>query len=71
VPKVKGKTLKQAKRSIRAHHCTVGRIRHAASRTVKRGHVIAQKPRPGKRLRHGAKVNVVVSSGKHRARNRL
>jgi beta-lactam-binding protein with PASTA domain len=26
--------------------------------------VISQKPRPGKRLRHGAKVNLVVSEGR-------
>jgi beta-lactam-binding protein with PASTA domain len=28
--------------------------------------VISQKPRPGKRLRHGAKVNLVVSEGRRR-----
>jgi hypothetical protein len=64
VPKVKGKTLKLAKRSIRTHACTVGTIKHATSRTVKKNRVISQKPKPGKRLKHGAKVNLVVSKGR-------
>jgi PASTA domain/Divergent InlB B-repeat domain len=64
VPKVKGKTLKAAKRAIKSHHCSVGKIRHAASRRVKKGHVISQKPKPGKHLRRGAKVNLVVSKGR-------
>jgi hypothetical protein len=63
VPKVKGKTLAAAKRAIKSRHCRVGTIKRATSRTVKKGHVISQKPRPGRRLRHGAKVNLVVSKG--------
>ena len=64
VPKVKGKSLSAAKRSIKTHNCSVGKIKHATSRTVKKGHVISQKPKPGKRLKHGAKVNLVVSKGR-------
>jgi serine/threonine-protein kinase len=64
VPKVKGKTLSAAKRSIKSHACSVGKIKRATSMTVKKGHVISQKPRPGRRLKHGAKVNLVVSKGK-------
>jgi hypothetical protein len=64
VPKVKGKTLKAAKRAIKSHACSVGKIRHAASRRMKKGHVISQKPKPGRHLRHGAKVNLVVSKGR-------
>jgi beta-lactam-binding protein with PASTA domain len=64
VPKVKGKTLRAAKRAIKSHACSVGRIKHSTSWTVKKGHVISQKPRPGRRLKHGAKVNLVVSKGK-------
>jgi hypothetical protein len=65
VPKLKGKTLKAAKHSLRAHNHRVGKIKHAASRTVKKGRVISQKPRPRKRLRYGGKVNFVLSTGKH------
>jgi hypothetical protein len=64
VPKVKGKTLRAAKRAIKSHHCAVGKVRRAASRKVKKGHVISQKPRAGRHLRHGAKVNLVVSTGR-------
>jgi PASTA domain/Divergent InlB B-repeat domain len=64
VPNLKGKMLKFAKRSIRTRSCTVGTIKHATSRTLKRGHVISQKPKPGSRRRHGFKVNLVVSSGR-------
>ena len=63
VPKVTGKSLSAAKRAIKTHACTVGRIKHATSRKVKKGHVISQQPKPGKRLKHGAKVNLVVSKG--------
>jgi alpha-tubulin suppressor-like RCC1 family protein len=64
VPKLKNKTLTAAKRSIKADDCTVGKIRHATSRTVKRGHVTSQTPKPGSRLKQGAKVNLVVSKGR-------
>ena len=64
VPKVKGKSLKAAKRAIKAHNCRVGKIKRAFSKKVKKGHVISQKPKPGKRLKHGAKVNLAVSKGR-------
>jgi beta-lactam-binding protein with PASTA domain len=64
VPKVKGKTLAAAKRAIKSRHCSVGKIKRASSRKVKKGHVISQKPRPGSRLKRGAKVNLVVSRGR-------
>jgi hypothetical protein len=64
VPKLKGKRLRRAKRAIKAHDCTIGKIKHATSTKVKKGHVISQKPKPGKQLAHGAKVRLVVSKGK-------
>jgi len=64
VPKVKGKRLSAAKRAIKAHNCSVGKIKHSFSSKVKKGRVISQKPKPGKRLKHGAKVNLVVSKGR-------
>jgi PASTA domain-containing protein len=64
VPKLKEKTLAAAKRSIRSHACSVGRIKHAASQTITKGRVISQRPKPGRRLQHGAEVNLVVSKGK-------
>jgi Tol biopolymer transport system component len=63
VPKLKGKTLPGAKRLIKSHHCAVGTIKHARSRTIEKGHVISQRPKPGRRLNHGAKVDLTVSKG--------
>lgn len=63
VPKVKGKTLRAAKRSIHSHACSVGAISHAASPQIERNHVIAQNPKPGRRLKQGARVSLVVSAG--------
>jgi eukaryotic-like serine/threonine-protein kinase len=63
VPKVKGKTLKAAKRAIKGAFCSVGSVRKVASAKVKKGHVISQRPKPRRHLKHGAKVNLVVSKG--------
>jgi PASTA domain/Divergent InlB B-repeat domain len=63
VPNVKGKRLAVAARAIKAHDCRLGRVKRAHSHTVKKGAVISQKPKPRKRLPHGAKVNLVVSKG--------
>jgi hypothetical protein len=62
-PALKGMTMSAAKRSITSHDCTVGRIKHEISSRIKRNHVISQQPKPRTRLRLGAKVRLVVSSG--------
>jgi hypothetical protein len=64
VPNLKGKTLAAAKRSIKAHHCSPGRVTSATSPTIKKGPVISQKPKPGTRLVARAKVRLVVSIGR-------
>ncbi|HJQ75280.1 MAG TPA: PASTA domain-containing protein, partial [Gaiellaceae bacterium] len=61
VPKLKGKTLKIARRLLKSHNCGLGKVTHRFSRTVKRGHVISTKPKAGRHLRHGAKVRLVLS----------
>jgi len=63
VPRVKGKTVTAARRSITAAACAVRSVRRAASHTIARGRVISERPEPGTRLMHGAKVNLVVSAG--------
>jgi PASTA domain len=65
VPRLQGKRLAAARRTIRKAHCTVGRVRHARSSRA-RGRVIAQSPRPGLRRSMGTKVNLVVSKGRRR-----
>jgi hypothetical protein len=66
VPRVKGKTLTAAKSSIAAGHCSVGNVEHTASPKIRAGRVISQKPKPGLQLKHGARVDLVVSTGRRR-----
>ena len=66
VPKLRGKTLLAARRVLRSRHCALGRVRHGYSRTVRRGRVVAQRPRAGTRRPRGAKVSVTVSRGRRR-----
>lgn len=60
VPKVKHETLTGAKRAIKKAHCAVGRVTRVKSTKKNKGRVIAQKPKPGKHLRKGAKVALKV-----------
>jgi beta-lactam-binding protein with PASTA domain len=61
---VVGKKRQKAARAIRRAHCTVGRVRHKWSRRFTKGKVISQHPRARTILRHGGRVNLVVSIGK-------
>ena len=58
-----GKPLATAKTRVRRAHCRVGKITRKHSSPRKKGKVIAQSPRAGKRLANGAKVNLVVGKG--------
>jgi hypothetical protein len=62
-PDVSGMTLPRAKRAIAHANCRVGKIRRAYSKTVRRGRVISEKPKPGTVLRNRGRVNLVVSRG--------
>jgi len=57
---VVGLTLAKARTRIRAHHCRTGKIKRKAASRKKRNHVLAQSPRPGRRLANGARVNLTV-----------
>jgi pro-kumamolisin-like protein/PASTA domain-containing protein/IPT/TIG domain-containing protein len=63
VPNVKGKSLSTAKRALKAHFCSAGKIKQAFSSTVTAGHVISQSPKAGTHLRHNGKVSLTVSKG--------
>jgi hypothetical protein len=63
VPNVVGKTLRSAGSAVSHANCRLGRVKRAFSQRVKRGRVIAQSPRPGRRLRARAPVSVVLSRG--------
>jgi hypothetical protein len=58
VPKLKGKTLKQAKRSIRNADCKLGNVR--GEKKSKVAEVTKQGPKAGKVLVPGAKVSVTL-----------
>ena len=61
VPDLKRKTLLTASRTLARANCRAGKIRRAYSKTVKRGRVISQKPKPGTVLPNRGKVDLVVS----------
>jgi len=63
VPKVVGKSLKLAKRALTRAYCSVGKITMVASSKIKKGRVISQKPKRGKRLKQHTKIRLVVSRG--------
>jgi beta-lactam-binding protein with PASTA domain len=67
VQDVKRKTLPAAKRTIARANCRVGKIRRAYSKSIKRGRVISEKPKPGTVLPNRGKVNLVVSRGRRRS----
>ena len=66
VPKVVGKRVASAKRTIAKRHCRAGKVGYAYSRKRKKGIVISQSRRPGQVLPARSKINLVVSRGRRR-----
>jgi hypothetical protein len=64
VPRLIGRTPKQARRAIVEHLCSVGRVSHGRSPDRLRGRVIHQHPRAGRRLREHARVRFRVGLGR-------
>lgn len=62
VPNLVGKTLQAAKRAIRKAFCSVGKVTAVAS-SARKGRVVSQRPRHGKRVRPHTKIRLVVSKG--------
>jgi F5/8 type C domain/PASTA domain len=69
VPKLKRRTLRVARRLLNRAHCSLGKVRHARSRTVRRGLIVSQRPTPGAERAAQARVSVVVSLGRSRRRS--
>ena len=63
VPKLKKKTLKQARTALRRAGCAVGRVSRKRSSKVRKGRIISIRPAAGRRLKRNAKIAIVVSSG--------
>jgi Domain of unknown function DUF11/PASTA domain len=68
--RLSGVTLSIAKVVIAALNCKVGKIKAAASKTVRKSLVISTSPGPGKTLSEGSAVGVIVSSGPPKPRRR-
>lgn len=66
VPNLKGETLHAATGAIGKAHCSLGRITRRYSATIKRGHVISQKPKPMLTEPGGSKIALLVSRGHKR-----
>lgn len=66
VPNVIGKRLGVAKRAIERSHCATGRVSRAYSQRQKKGIVISQSRRAGRKLPFGSKIGIVVSRGRRR-----
>jgi hypothetical protein len=64
VQEVRGMTLATARRMVVRGNCQVGKIRRVYSTAVKRGRVISQRPRFGRVLAGGGRVDLVVSRGR-------
>ena len=61
VPKLKGKTLRKAKRLIKRANCALGRVKRKEVSRVKPGRVLSQRPKAGAVKTAGTKVHLVVS----------
>lgn len=61
VPKLAGKTLGQAKASLRGAGCKVGKVSKIKGPKKKKGKVIKQNPKAGRLLASGAKVTIKLA----------
>ena len=71
VPRLRGLTLKRAKRRLRRARCRLGKVRRPKSRRLRRRKLVVKKqsPRPGARRANGARVKVTLGP-KRRPRRR-
>ena len=63
VPSLFGLTVTGAKARLKAHGCTLGRVRRVYSKVIRAGYVLGQSPKKGATLAHGAPVGISVSRG--------
>jgi hypothetical protein len=63
VPRLKSLSLKRATSKLRNAGCARGKVRRAYSPKVKKGLVVSQSVKAGKRLKAGSRIGLVVSRG--------
>lgn len=61
VPDLRNRTLPSARRRLKKHNCTLGRVKKRHGPRRKRGRVIAQKPAPGTKLPNNGRVSLVFA----------
>jgi hypothetical protein len=66
VPALRGKTLAQGRRLLRARHCHAGAVSWRRSSAIRRGRILASRPARGARVRSSTRVALVLSSGTKR-----
>ena len=64
VPKLKNVALPKATLKLKRGGCARGKVKYVFSNKVKKGRVIAQSAKPGKKLKAKTKVKLTVSLGK-------
>ena len=60
VPKLRGAKLRNAKLTLRANGCRVGKVKRAKGRGVKKGRVLRQSRKAGRSFAPGTKINIRV-----------
>ena len=60
VPNLRGRTLAAARRALRARNCRLGAVTRVRARGVARGRVLSHRPRAGRVLPSGTRVQVRV-----------
>jgi PASTA domain len=60
VPRLRGKTLRQARVALARGSCRLGRVTRRPAARTRRGRVIGQRPAPGRRLPDRSRVNIVL-----------
>jgi hypothetical protein len=68
VPRLVGKTLKQAKRALKKAGCKPGKAKGKYSKKRKKGRILTQRYKAGTKLPAGAKVPLAVSRGQKQTR---
>jgi hypothetical protein len=64
VPKLKGKKLAAARRSLERNHCALGKVKRKRRAGARLGVVLSQAPKAGSHLRKGSRVSVVITATK-------
>jgi hypothetical protein len=63
VPRLLGLSFAKAKVKLVLANCRVGKVGHRASTRKQKGKVVAQRPRPGTKLKRGGRVNLTLGTG--------